>query len=242
MRGSGGVVAATMNLWSQDMVTKKKRKTNLRFLFVLALALFPGLGVPCIVSVNADTSVAYKVTGPTTETDVSGPVYRPRPRRFDVTPQNIEGLGILSGLVFSEKNDKPCRIELLSSTTDNRTIHQHHGNVEPPTCSGWNGPSQREVKFDANKTWGIKAIRVSTTDKRNADDRLKGVEIRFGRPGKIANNEKPWTTDKFRRTNASKWHRWVSCPAGQVAVGIAAYSGEGGFSAIALRCRALVRM
>ena len=145
----------------------------------------------------------------------------------------------LRGLVFYERSDEACYIGTLRTSLNGRhTAESTSNNITRPPCTGKNVHDKQTIKFD-KADHVIQSIQVCTTDKKKKDDKIKGAEIWAVRVGQDGTLFEASLSDKFRRPNCARWHEKVSCPSNQIAIGVEASWGDGGFAGLRLRCKAV---
>lgn len=145
----------------------------------------------------------------------------------------------LGGLVFYERSDEACYIGTLRTSLNGRhTAESTSNNITRSPCTDKIVHDKQTIKFD-KADHVVQAIQVCTTDKKKKDDKIKGAEIWAVRVGPDGTLHEASLSDKFRRPNCERWHNKVSCPSNQIAIGIEATWGDGGFAGMRLRCKAV---
>ncbi|WNM57339.1 hypothetical protein [Candidatus Nitrospira allomarina] len=161
------------------------------------------------------------------------------PDAFATTSANQWALG---GLVFYERSDEACYIGTLRTSLNGRhTAESTSNKATRPPCTGKNVHDKQTIKFD-KADHVVQAIQVCTTDKKKQDDKIKGAEIWAVRVGQDGTLFDASLSDKFRRPNCKRWREKVSCPSDQIAIGVEATWGDGGFAGLRLRCKAVAPM
>lgn len=115
---------------------------------------------------------------------------------------------------------------------------KHVEPYHPAAVHGKNVHDKQTIQFD-KADHVIQSIQVCTTDKKKKDDKIKGAEIWAVRVGPDGTLFEANLSDKFRRPNCARWHEKVSCPSNQIAIGVEASWGDGGFAGLRLRCKAV---
>jgi hypothetical protein len=185
-----------------------------------------------VIGTVSKSSLSGSAPGGTSTLDVKTIV----PDAFGTTSEDQWALG---GLVFYERSDEACYIGTLRTSLNGRhTAETTSNNITRAPCTDKVVHDKQTIKFD-KADHVVQAIQVCTTDKKNKDDEIKGAEIwavRVGTDGRLYDAN---LSDKFRRPNYERWREKVSCPSNQIAIGIEATYGDGGFVGLRLRCKAV---
>ncbi len=185
-----------------------------------------------VIGTVSKSSLSGSAPGGTSSLDVKTIV----PDAFGTTSEDQWALG---GLVFYERSDEACYIGTLRTSLNGRhTAETTSNTITRAPCTDKVVHDKQTIKFD-KADHVVQAIQVCTTDKKNKDDKIKGAEIwavRVGTDGRLYDAN---LSDKFRRPNCERWREKVSCPSNQIAIGIEATYGDGGFAGLRLRCKAV---
>lgn len=191
---------------------------------LLAITIIPA------TAFAADTEV--KFSGSTHTTAVSGYANKKK------TLNDGTWFG-LQGISFWEYGDYACSIETNADHFNKVSTRKRDLNLSTVACS----KSKKEVLFKGKDDY-IYKIQVCTTDKKDASkNKLKGVRIwarTINRGSKITFTNQPSKLEA-KRTNCKKWHKQVSCPAGQVANALKVHYEDNNITGLALDCRDVIK-
>ncbi|GAB5533874.1 MAG: hypothetical protein Rubg2KO_01230 [Rubricoccaceae bacterium] len=199
---------------------------------------------------SAVPEIRIRLTGSTTTTVTSGGggtsngmVLSEHVQTNDWNPTH----GILSQLSLAEAGDNPCAIrgtywQAPSSTVEDgeRTLDFSRGETNyAVSCdnqtgfrhsnAGYSRRSAGRSPSSLNPT-AIRGLQVCHNDRDGRNYKLKGLRVFMATINQDGNGEvspDPGLTSTFERNHCREWSREVTCPSGQVAVGVKVYYHDG---------------
>lgn len=149
----------------------------------------------------------------------------------------------LTGTFIRENLDRPCQLTLFGRDIGGQTGGR--GNVILRLCNRATGTANATssvINLDAPRF--VRAIEVCTTNKKNtANDRLKGLRIIAASidptTGQVTSES---TEESYEYARCNRWHSRVSCPSGEVAVGMRVHANGKAIRGLELECAPVMQV
>jgi hypothetical protein len=188
------------------------------------------------ITTRRDSNSQTRVAG----YDQLGPAHKPTPATVHALPAVTTNEAIaLRGISLAEAANASCALSLsfqaLPGQTEQDTSLDVNASLSgPATCQS---SSQLGLaKFDDGQHF-VHGLRVCTS---GAIPRVQGIEIYAAKVNEDGTVSGAGASERFAASGCSAWSPTRFCPAGTVAVGVLSYFTDGGgFSGIALQCKAL---
>ena len=149
---------------------------------------------------------------------------------------------VLQAIEFSERGDNPCYIKAFFVTARHGYGTEQYTTEESDSCSASN--NDKKVVSTGNSNAPLEAIHAIQVGHNKAGDKVKAVRINgssIDQDGSGDVRQDAGMTDSFERPNFKEpWKNRVSCPVGQVAVGLVlhhtGFNDDSRLEGIALKC------
>ena len=138
-----------------------------------------------------------------------------------------QGMAPVYQIGISERQDRPCYVQLDAWSTTGSPVMKTGGDCTKKSASYrkaaaavWPMAKDQERGIVAIRACMDQAIRETFAGPREVGNRIKGIEVWSGTADAQGRFIADGASDKFSRPNCYNWTNKVSCPAGQVAVGV----------------------
>lgn len=182
----------------------------------------------------AGDSGKSELEGPITFSAVSGDT-----AAWVWTPYETTSYQAANAVTWWEERNDPCGWKVLTRHLNKKDDPDGTRKLLDGTCQKTGRDDERTIARPSLEA--ITSIEVCTNGKDTGKRKIKGLRI-WGRTvsaGKVADNEAG--PAEITRANCNSWAaKKVSCPQGQVAVGLKIYHEDDAATGIALACRKVV--